>query len=559
VKTFIAISVLFSLALPTYGQEVTVEEIRSPLVGFYRQGYWHPVEVVLSAGRESANGTLQLKAGKITFVSAFEIPPGSRRTLPLQVAFFDSDPSVSVTVLAGKEKLSFPAVAQQFQKNLTCVAPDKKLVAIIEDSPDETFSYLFKDDAIATVYVACARVPTESVNFYQFDAVAVRPHEWLSLFAEQKDAIENFVRNGGVVFIPQHPLYPLPLTGKELERRGLFVANEWGLGKVISPLPEPEYEKRLRSKDPQLKDDLLRITRLSDTRLHPNSLIAPDATQLFESLPPFGSLRTRWFWILCIYVLAALLGIGCTAAGVWKARYGLSLLFLSLIISSSSFALTVPQESVIARRAAILFLHSGSRQARVTEVVSITCESAQKTVEKVPLGRSGLIKPLFSDWSDYFRSETVLEQPAPAALNVSVTPPGQLLFQIDSESHISGGIDFSLDSASQTVKVSNRTGCDLTDCLLSYQGMAFPLGAISSGQTIEATCSPASATPIPQIVSSMKESWEPEQRTRGALLSYAFHTIHDPQTTSLVGWRNNFPARTTPAEITQELWLISER
>lgn len=559
VKAILSFSLVFLLCLTSYGQEVTVEDISSPTGGFYRQGYYQPVEVLLSAGRQGASGMLELTAGKITFATHFEVLPESRRKVPLQIASFESPSPISMSILLGNEKFSFPAVAEQFEKTLTCVASDKQLVAVIEDSPDESISHLFKKEEIVTVQINCARVPTESLNLSQFDAVVVGAQEWLSLQVSQSDAIEEFVGNGGAVFIPRRPLFPLPVADKEIERCGCLVANRWGMGKVIYPAAGPEYEKSLRAKDPQLKEDLLRMLGLLRGRLHPNPLLAPGAAELFESLPLFENFRTNWFLILCIYVCAALLGIGCSASGIWKPRYGLSLFLLSVIASSLSLAVTFPDEPVNVRRGSIFLLHSGARQARVAEIVSITSESSEKTVDRLPLAKSGLLKPLFHDWSDYFRSKTVVEQPSPALLRLSVSPPTQSLFQIDSSRRISGGIFLSFDRASRAVKAANRSGIGLNDCLFIRQERAFLLGNLPSGEELEALDSNDPGFALAELIATMKRAQDSKSRSRGAILSYAFRTLCNPETAYLVGWREDFALQPTATGNNQELYLIAEQ
>lgn len=561
-KTIITLCLFFFLTLPAYGQDVIVEEIRSPSGGFYRQGYWQPVEVLLSSGAQGAEGDLELTAGKITFVTTFDFPPQARRRLSLQVVFFESDPSVSISVLARSaagERFSFPSLANEFQKSLTCVAPDKQLVALIGDYPDESISYLFKKEEIVTVQLACARVPAESLNLSQFDAVVLGTDEWFSLSTSQRDAIEEFVRNGGIVFVPRRPLFPLPVTDKVAERRGFLIGNRWGLGKVVSPAAELGYEKSLRAKDPQLKEDLLQMLGLSKERLHPNPLLAPGVAEIFEPVPPFEDFRTNWFLILCIYISAALLGVGCCAFGIWKARYGLSLFFLSVAISSASFVFTFPEEVVNVRRSRIFLTHSGARQARVAEIVSITSESspAVRRVDRVHLGTSGLLRPLYHNWSDYFRNEVVVEQPAPTALRLTVSPLTELLFQIDSHRRISGAVHFSSDSAGEAAKVANHTGFELNDCLFIQRGGAFSLGNIPPGKEVETHPLGDKGLPLTELIASMKSSQDGKNRSRGSILSYAFRSLCNPQTTYLVGWREDSSSQSTPAKNEQELWIIA--
>ena len=558
-KAILSFSLVFFLCLTSYGQEVTVEEISSPVGGFYRQGYWHPVEIVLSSNRQGIEGKVELTAGKITFATNFDLPPQARRKLLLQVVFFESSPSISVSVSTAGEKFSFPSVANEFQKTLTCVAPDKQLVAITGDYPDEGLFYLFRNEEIVTVELACARVPTQSFDLTQFDAVVIGTRQWLSLTTEAKDAIEEFVRNGGIVFIPHRPLFPLPVSDKEVERRGSLIGNRWGMGKVISPGVEPDYEKSLRAKDPQLKEDLLQMLVLLRERLHPNPLLASGAAELFESVPLFENFRTTWFLILCIYVSTALLGIGCAASGIWRVRYGFSLFLLSVVATSVLFAFTFPEEILSVGRCRIFFFHSGARQARVSEIIGITSEYSQKTVDRVPLGKSGLLKPLFHNWSDYFRSEIVVEQPSPALLRLSVSPLIQLLFQIDSDRRISGGIYFASDSTERAVKVANRTGFELNDCLLVQQGRAISLGSLPSGKELEARDIDGKGFSLTEFVANMKRAEDRKQRSRGAILSYAFRNLCSPETTYLVGWREDSAWQTPPAKNEQELWIVAEQ
>lgn len=212
-------SLILSCNAPASAQsnDAIAIEISAGFDGYYKEGHWIPIRVVVENNGSPVEGTLEVSVPRLnnaetTYAVPINLPTVSRKETLLYVfpeGFLPSS-SLQVSILAeGQEILAA-------QQRVTPVNPTDRLVGVLADSPSAFNLFADIDPPNGKTIVAQldpGALPDKSQALAAVDVLVISDIDTGEFSTEQIEALSNWVTGGGQLFVGGGPGWQKAVAG----------------------------------------------------------------------------------------------------------------------------------------------------------------------------------------------------------------------------------------------------------------------------------------------------------------------------------------------------------
>ena len=203
--------------------------------GYYKDGQWVPVRVIVSNTGPDIQGTLRISvprnygSAETIFTREVELPTQSRREIFLYVAPEGLISTLKVELVEGR------SVRASYNLRLVQAGPSDMIYGVLAGSPSAFNTLADIDPAAGSAFVAqleAADLPPAVKSWQALDVLVVSDVDTGALSPEQRSALAGWVAGGGRLIVAGGPVWQKAAAGLQevlpLTPSGTQSISEWG-------------------------------------------------------------------------------------------------------------------------------------------------------------------------------------------------------------------------------------------------------------------------------------------------------------------------------------------